>query len=76
MIRWKCFNFGIQVEYGNLMVAGVSLHPSAILGSSLRQDLRSDRILTMHVAEKLHNMFGTGQQRQVSLNHDAVETVI
>ena len=30
----------------------------------------------MHVAEKMHNVFGPGQQRQVSLDDDAVETVI
>ena len=30
----------------------------------------------MHVAEKMHDVFGTGQQRHVPLDDDAVETVI
>jgi hypothetical protein len=50
--------------------------PSSILGSSLRQDLWRDRILTMHIAGKMHDVFGTGQQRHVPLDDDTVETVI
>jgi hypothetical protein len=50
-------------QYGDFVITGVSLHPPSILGSSLRQNLRGDRILTMHVAEKMHDVFGTGQQR-------------
>ena len=53
------------LQHGDFVVAGVSLYPSSILGSSLRQDLWGDRILTMHIAEKMHDVFGTGQQRQV-----------
>ena len=30
----------------------------------------------MHVAEKMHDVFGPGQQRHVPLDDDAVETVI
>jgi len=54
----------------------IAFHPSPILQGSLGQDLRGDRILTVHVTEKIHNMLGPRQQRQVALYDDAVETVI
>jgi hypothetical protein len=38
--------------------------------------LLGDRILAMHVAEKMYDMLGPGQQRQIPLDDDAVETVI
>jgi len=38
--------------------------------------LWGDRILTVHVAEEMHDVLGPGQQRQVSLDDHAVETVI
>src|ERR1700686_5226370 len=66
--------FGLQ--HGDFMVAGVSLYPSSILRSSLRQDLRRNRILTMQVAEEMHDVFGTGEQGHVPLDDDAIETVI
>src|SRR5580698_8152437 len=31
---------------------------------------------TVHLAEEMHNVLGPGRQRQVSLNDNAVETVI
>src|SRR5207302_1034015 len=61
---------------GDLVVTGVGFHPSPIFGSSLGQDLRGDRILTVYVAEEMHDVLGPGQQGQVSLDDDAVETVI
>src|SRR5258707_1899770 len=66
----------LGLQHGDFVVTGVSLYPSSILGSSLRQDLRDDRILTMHVAEKMHDVLGPGQQWHVPLDDDAVETVI
>ena len=30
----------------------------------------------MHIAEKMHDVFGTGQQRHVPLDDDTVETVM
>ena len=50
------------------MVVGVSHYPSSILGSSFRQHLRRNWILTMH------DVFGTGQEGHVPLDDDAVET--
>ena len=43
---------------------------------ALGQDLRSDGILAVHVAEEMHDVLGTGQQRKVSLDDDTVKTVI
>ena len=58
------------------MVAGVAFHPSPILQRALGQNLGSDGILAVYIAEEMYDVFGPGQQRQVSLDDDAVETVI
>src|SRR5258705_1171632 len=58
------------------MVASVAFHPSAVLQGSLGQNSRGDRILTVHIPEEVDDMRGPGQQRQVPLDDDAVETVI
>ena len=58
------------------MVVGVAFHPSPVFQCALCQDVGSDRILTMHVAEKMYDVFGPGRQRHVPLDDDAVETVI
>jgi len=60
----------------HLVVAGVAFYPSPVFQGAFRQDLRRDGILAVHVAEEMDDVFGTGQQRQVSLDDDAVETVI
>src|ERR1035441_2876108 len=49
-------------QHGDFVVAGVAFYPSPIFGSSLRQDLRGDRILTVHVAEKIYAVFGASLQ--------------
>jgi S1-C subfamily serine protease len=64
------------LQHGDLVVAGVAFHPSPVFQGALRQNLRGDRILAMHVPEKMHDVFGTGQQRHVPLDDYAVETVI
>jgi len=58
------------------MVAGESFHPTLILLGSLGQNLLGDGINPMHVAEEMHDVLGPRQQRQVSLDDDAVETVV
>ena len=66
----------LMLLYGNLVVAGVGLHPRPIFICSFRQDLWGDRILPMHVAEEVHDVRGPRQQWQISLNDDTVEAVI
>jgi hypothetical protein len=46
------------------VVTGVSLDPSPIFRSPLRQDLWGDRIFTVPVAEEMHDVLGPGQQRR------------
>src|SRR5260370_31903709 len=64
------------LQYWNSVVVRVAFHPSPVLRRALCQDLWRDRIQSMHVAEKMHDVFGPGQKRQVPLDDDAVETVI
>ncbi len=63
-------------QHGDVVVTGVAFHPSPVLRGALRQDLRGDGILAVHVAEEMNDVLRPGQQRQVSLDDDAVETVI
>src|SRR5438445_1218911 len=53
-----------------------SLPPIPVFQGALGQDLRGNGILAMHVAEEMHDVLRPGQQGQVSLDDDAVETVI
>jgi hypothetical protein len=53
----------------------VRFYPPPIFRGALRQDLRSDRIQSVHVAKEIHDVLGSGEQRQASLDDDAVETV-
>jgi hypothetical protein len=66
----------LRLQYRDFVVASVAFHPSPVLQGPPGQDLRGDRILTVHVAEKIDDMLGPRQQGQVALNNDAVETVI
>ena len=58
------------------MVAGVGLYPSSVFLGPFGQNWLGDRILAVHIAEEIHDMLRACQHRQVSLDHDAVETVI
>ena len=66
----------LRLQHRDFVVASVAFHPSPILQGSLGQDLRRNRILTMHIPEEVNNMLRPRQQRQVALDDDAVETVI
>jgi hypothetical protein len=61
---------------GDLVVARIAFYPSPIFGGALRQDLRSDGIQSVYVAKEMHDVLGPGEQWQVSLDDDSVETVI
>src|SRR6476646_511115 len=65
-----------RFQHGDFVVAGIASDPSPVLRGSFRQDLWRDGIQAVHVAEEMDDVFRTGQQRQVSLDDDAVETVI
>jgi hypothetical protein len=60
----------------NAVIAGESFHPALVLVRPLAQDLFGDGIDAVDVAEEMDDVFRTGQQRQISLNDDAIETVI
>ena len=66
----------LWVQDGDLVVAGVCLHPSSVFLGPLGQGCFGDRILAVHITEEMHDMLRARQHRQVSLDDDAVETVI
>ena len=45
---------------GDFVVAGVAFHPSPVFQGALGQDLRSDGILAVYVAEEMDDVFGPG----------------
>src|SRR4029077_20489648 len=65
---------GFQHRY--FVIASVALYPSPIFQRALCQNFRRDRIQPVHVAEKMYDVFGSGQQWQVALDDDAVETMV
>jgi hypothetical protein len=66
--------FGLQD--GDFVIAGVAFHPSPVFQGAFGQNLWRDGIQPVDVAEEMDDVFGTGQQGQVPLDDDAVETVV
>jgi len=58
------------------MVACEGLHPQLVLSGPLGQSLFRDGADSVYIAEEMDDMFRTCQQRQISLDDDAVETVV
>ena len=58
------------------MIARERLDPLVVLGSALTQDLFGDDADAVHVAEEVHNVLGTREQRQMAADDDTVETVV
>src|SRR6266540_4866057 len=46
----------LRAFHGDLVIAGVGLHPASIFRGTLSQDLWGDGILPMHIAEKMDNL--------------------
>ena len=65
-----------RLQNGNFVIAGVAFHPPPVFQGAFGQDLRGDGIQAVHIAEEIDDVFGTGQQGQVPLDDDAVETVV
>lgn len=51
----------LRLQDGDFVVAGVAFHPPPVFRGALGQHLRCNRILPMHVAEEMHDVFGPGQ---------------
>jgi hypothetical protein len=60
----------------NAVVAGESFYPAVVFVGPLAQDFFGDGIDAVNVAEEMDDVFRTRQQRQISLNGHAIETVI
>ena len=60
----------------DLVVPGKGFDPMFVFRGPAGQNLLRDRVKPQDVAEKMHNVLFPRQQRQVSLNDDAVKTVI
>jgi hypothetical protein len=50
--------------------------PRLVLGRPLDQHLFRDGRDAVHVAEEVHDVLRPGQQREIPLNDDSVETVV
>ena len=61
---------------GGAVVASKGFDPLPVLVGPLGQNLLGDGVDAVHVAEEMDDVLGPRQQRQVSLDDDAVETVV
>ena len=58
------------------MVAGERFHPLLVFVGPLGQGLLGDGTNPLHIAEEVNDVRGTRQQREISLNDDAIKTVV
>ena len=61
---------------GNAVVACEGFHPLLGFTSPLGQSLLGNGINPVHVAEEMDDVLRARKQRQVALDHDAVQTVV
>src|SRR5208283_5677648 len=59
-----------------LVVAGEGFDPMFIFSGSAGEDIFGDGVKPQNIAEEMHNVLFPRQQRQVSLDDDAIKTVI
>jgi hypothetical protein len=55
---------------------GEGFHPSVVIVSPLTQDLFADGVDEVDVTEEMDNVFGAGEQGQMTEDDDTVETVV
>jgi len=67
---------GIGPLDGNVVVAGVGLDPLLVLLRPFGQRLLGQGIDVVYVAEEVHQVLRSCQQREVPLDDDAIETVV
>jgi len=60
----------------NLLMASVGLHPVLVVVRALGEDLFGDHRYSDHLPEKVDDLLGPGQPRQIAVDDKTVETVI
>ncbi|HVT43456.1 MAG TPA: hypothetical protein VMT00_03620 [Thermoanaerobaculia bacterium] len=58
------------------MIAREGINPPRVVIGPLTEDLFRDRADLVDVTEEVDDVLGTGEQRQVSKDNDAIETVV
>ena len=61
---------------GDVVVAGVAIHPAVILVGPLAQNIFGDGAGLVQVAKEMDDIFRPGQQGNVPQDDDAVETAV
>jgi hypothetical protein len=67
---------GVRPLDRNAVVAGEGLDPLLVVLRALGQRLLGEGVEAVHIPEEMHDVLGARQEGQVTLNDDAVETVI
>src|SRR5262249_17822475 len=80
-VRFPCQPLGLERLVigpldGNPMGAGKRLDPLLVLLRARRQRLLRDRVDPMNVPEEVHDRFLACEERQISQDDDAIETVV
>jgi len=58
------------------MVAGVGLHPIAVIVGASGEHFLADHRNLEHFTEEIHDLFGAGYTAEVAVDDDAVEAVV
>jgi len=66
----------IRPHEGDMMVASVTFDPALILLCPVGQSLLGDGVDAFHFAKEINDVVRPGQQRQVSLDDETIETVV
>ena len=61
---------------GHAVIARKGLHPAGVIIGPLSEHLFRDRPAPQDVAEEIHRILRAQQAGQVTVNHDAIETVV
>ena len=70
------FNALLSPLDGNVMVSGKAFHPSLVVVRPLSQHLFGNQRDTHYFVKEINHVLRTRQHREITVNHNAVETVI
>src|SRR5215472_3603181 len=62
--------------HGDLTFLGEGFHPAVVIVGPLTQDFFADGVDLVDVAEEVDDVFGAGEQGQMTEDDDTVETVV
>lgn len=62
--------------HGDVVIAGIGLHPGAVVVGALAERLFADHRDALDVTDEMDHLFGPGQAAEIAVDDDAVEAVV